>query len=67
MREAIAQDHVRLAQDESRVEQGGIASTVNGEIVAHIVAELRPFRIYDGPSETHRWALARRALRGANS
>jgi acyl-CoA dehydrogenase len=25
--------------------------------------EVRPFRIYDGPSETHRWAIARRALR----
>jgi acyl-CoA dehydrogenase len=27
--------------------------------------EVRPFRIYDGPSETHRWAIARRALRAA--
>ncbi|MFF7549659.1 acyl-CoA dehydrogenase family protein [Streptomyces canus] len=25
--------------------------------------EVRPFRIYDGPSETHRWSIARRALR----
>jgi acyl-CoA dehydrogenase len=25
--------------------------------------EIRPFRIYDGPTETHRWAIARRALR----
>jgi acyl-CoA dehydrogenase len=25
--------------------------------------EVRPFRIYDGPSETHRWAIARRRLR----
>ncbi|WP_433634947.1 acyl-CoA dehydrogenase family protein [Nocardia sp. CA-120079] len=24
--------------------------------------ELRPFRIYDGPSEVHRWAIARRAV-----
>jgi acyl-CoA dehydrogenase len=24
--------------------------------------EVRPFRIYDGPSETHRWAIARRAV-----
>ncbi len=24
--------------------------------------ELRPFRIYDGPSEVHRWAIARRAI-----
>ena len=27
------------------------------------VREVRPFRIYDGPSETHRWAIARRAFR----
>jgi acyl-CoA dehydrogenase len=25
--------------------------------------EVRPFRIYDGPSETHRYAIARRASR----
>lgn len=31
--------------------------------VAKIARELRPFRIYDGPSEVHRWALARRAVR----
>lgn len=31
--------------------------------VARIARELRPFRIYDGPSEVHRTALARRAVR----
>lgn len=25
--------------------------------------EVRPFRIYDGSSETHRWAIARRAAK----
>jgi alkylation response protein AidB-like acyl-CoA dehydrogenase len=30
---------------------------------AKIYRELRPFRIYDGPSEVHRWSLARRAVR----
>ena len=30
---------------------------------ARFLREVRPFRIYDGPSETHRWAIARRALR----
>lgn len=33
--------------------------------LARIYRELRPFRIYDGPSETHRWAIARRILRDA--
>jgi acyl-CoA dehydrogenase len=31
--------------------------------LAALSRELRPFRIYDGPTETHRWAIARRALR----
>ncbi len=31
--------------------------------VARIARELRPFRIYDGPSEVHRWSIARRAVR----
>ncbi len=35
-------------------------------IVAHIVAELRPFRIYDGASELHRATLGRRLLRASD-
>ncbi|UGS37231.1 acyl-CoA dehydrogenase family protein [Capillimicrobium parvum] len=31
--------------------------------LARIYAEVRPFRIYDGPTETHHWAIARRAVR----
>lgn len=31
--------------------------------VARISREIRPFRIYDGPSEVHRWSIARRAVR----
>jgi alkylation response protein AidB-like acyl-CoA dehydrogenase len=31
--------------------------------VARIAREIRPFRIYDGPSEVHRWSLAKRAIR----
>jgi alkylation response protein AidB-like acyl-CoA dehydrogenase len=31
--------------------------------LARFLAEVRPFRIYDGPSESHRWAIARRASR----
>jgi acyl-CoA dehydrogenase len=37
---------------------------VSGDLpLARFLREVRPFRIYDGPSETHRWSLARRALR----
>ena len=31
--------------------------------LARYLGEVRPFRIYDGPSETHRAAIARRAFR----
>jgi len=40
--------------------QGVTAETV----VARIFADLRAFRIYDGPSEVHRYSIARRILRG---
>jgi acyl-CoA dehydrogenase len=34
------------------------------KIVARIFADVRSFRIYDGPSEVHRWSIARHILRG---
>jgi alkylation response protein AidB-like acyl-CoA dehydrogenase len=38
---------------------------VTGEtVVARIFADLRAFRIYDGPSEVHRWSIAKRILKG---
>jgi acyl-CoA dehydrogenase len=33
--------------------------------IARLYREVRPFRVYDGPSEVHRWAIARRALGAA--
>jgi len=37
---------------------------VSGDLVlARLMNETRPFRIYDGSTETHRWAIARRELR----
>ncbi len=30
--------------------------------LARLQRELRPFQIYDGPSEVHRWAIAKRAV-----
>ncbi|MEP6941615.1 MAG: acyl-CoA dehydrogenase family protein [Betaproteobacteria bacterium] len=32
-------------------------------VVARIFADLRAFRIYDGPSEVHRWSIAKRILK----
>jgi acyl-CoA dehydrogenase len=31
--------------------------------LARFLSEIRAFRIYDGPSEVHRWSIARRAVR----
>ncbi|OAA27948.1 acyl-CoA dehydrogenase [Frankia sp. EI5c] len=40
---------------------------VSGDIpLSRFLREVRPFRIYDGPSETHRWAIAKRVLRQAS-
>jgi acyl-CoA dehydrogenase len=37
---------------------------VSGDLpLVRYLTEVRPFRIYDGPTETHRWTIARRALR----
>ena len=37
---------------------------ISGDVLlSRFLREVRPFRIYDGPSETHRWAIARRVLR----
>jgi acyl-CoA dehydrogenase len=37
---------------------------VSGDLpLSRFLTEVRPFRIYDGPTETHRWAIARRASR----
>lgn len=33
--------------------------------LARLSREVRPFRIYDGPSEVHRWAIAKRAVSAA--
>lgn len=41
---------------------------VTGEtVVAKIFADMRGFRIYDGPSEVHRWSLAKHILKGVRA
>lgn len=42
----------------------GISSDIP---LSRYLREVRPFRIYDGPSETHRWSIARRVVRQATS
>jgi NAD(P)-dependent dehydrogenase (short-subunit alcohol dehydrogenase family) len=45
---------------------GGLGIT-DDTIVARLFHDIRPFRIYDGPSEVHRWSIARRVLRAGNA
>jgi acyl-CoA dehydrogenase len=41
---------------------GGTGVT-SDTLVERLWREIRPFRIYDGPSEVHRWAIAKRIVR----
>jgi alkylation response protein AidB-like acyl-CoA dehydrogenase len=44
------------------------ARGVSGDLpLARFLREVRAFRIYDGPSETHRWSIARRLLRASDA
>ena len=45
---------------------GGLGLT-SDTVVSQIFRELRAFRIYDGPSEVHRWSLSRKLLKAAAS
>jgi acyl-CoA dehydrogenase len=41
---------------------GGLG--ISGDVpLSRFLNEVRPFRIYDGPTETHLWSIARRAVR----
>lgn len=42
----------------------GGQGTTSETVVARIFADMRAFRIYDGPSEVHRWSLAKRIVKG---
>ncbi|WP_151476325.1 acyl-CoA dehydrogenase family protein [Streptomyces albicerus] len=42
---------------------GALGISATDAPLARLLREVRPFRIYDGPSETHRFAIARRAVK----
>ena len=36
---------------------------ISGDVLlSRYLSEVRPFRIYDGPSEVHRWAIGKRTI-----
>lgn len=45
----------------------GGQGVTNDTIVARIFRDMRAFRIYDGPSEVHRWSIARRIAKRAST
>ena len=59
---AFAAEALDRIADRSVQMCGGLGTTALLP-VAKIAREIRPFRIYDGPSEVHRWSLAKRAVR----
>ena len=63
MAKVTASEAIWRVVDRSVQILGGLGITED-TIVARLFREIRPFRIYDGPSEVHRWSIARRLLRG---
>jgi len=59
----IASEAAWRVVDRSVQVLGGQGVTHESE-VARIFADLRAFRIYDGPSEVHRWSIGRRIVKG---
>ncbi len=66
MAKVICSEAICRVVDRSMQILGGLGIT-DDTIVARLFREVRPFRIYDGPSEVHRWSIARRILRGVRS
>lgn len=58
----IASEAIWRVIDRSAQMLGGSGMT-HETIVARIFADARSFRVYDGPNETHRWSLAKHALK----
>lgn len=44
------------------VQMAGAVGTSGDMLLSRYWREVRPFRIYDGPSETHRWSIAKRSV-----
>jgi acyl-CoA dehydrogenase len=66
MAKVICSEAIWRVVDRSMQVLGGLGIS-DDTIVARIFRDVRPFRIYDGPSEVHRWSIARRILRGGTA
>ena len=66
MAKVICSEAIWRIVDRSMQILGGLGIT-DDTILARLWREVRPFRIYDGPSEVHRWSIAQRVLRSASA
>lgn len=66
MAKVICSEAIWRVVDRSMQILGGLGIT-DDTIVARLFREVRPFRIYDGPSEVHRWSIAQRVLRAGSA
>ena len=65
MAKVICSEAIARVADRSLQILGGLGVT-RDTMVERIFRDVRSFRIYDGPSEVHRWALGRRIVKGAS-
>ncbi|MEM6496128.1 MAG: acyl-CoA dehydrogenase family protein [Pseudomonadota bacterium] len=63
MAKVICSEAIWRVVDRSMQILGGLGLT-RDTMVERIFRDVRAFRIYDGPSEVHRWALGRRIVEG---
>src|SRR5229473_7173331 len=66
MAKVICSEAIWRVVDRSMQILGGLGIT-DDTIVAKIFRDVHPFRIYDGPSEVHRWSIARRVMRAGGA
>ena len=63
MAKVVCSEAISRVADRSMEILGGLGTT-RDTVVERIYREVRSFRIYDGPSEVHRWSLGRRIVAG---
>ena len=63
MAKVICSEAIFRVVDRSMQILGGLGLS-RDTVVERIFRDVRAFRIYDGPSEVHRWALGRRIVEG---
>lgn len=62
----LSSEAIYRVVDRSMQAMGGLGLTADTE-VSRIFRDVRAFRVYDGPSEVHRWSLAKRLGRHAEA